>query len=300
MPPKKNKKIKENNISGLINQASLFFKQKKFSLPDLEAELLLSYILKKDRIFILAHPEYIIDSKKIKEFYNLVKSRLAGWSSAVLLGNKEFYGLDFLVNKDVLVPRPETELLVDIILEKVKINNKVTIIDIGTGSGAIICSLFNKLKADLAISFYASDKSEKALSVARYNANQYRASNGSMIKFFKGDLLKPYLQILKKLKPDNLIIAANLPYLTPEEIKEPSIKKEPKMALLSGCDGLWHYKRLFSQLKLAKLYHVFLICEINHHQALAIKKLAEASFPNSKTYFKNDYTRRIRFFILEF
>jgi release factor glutamine methyltransferase len=166
--------------------------------------------------------------------------------------------------------------------------------DIGTGSGAIITSLFENLKNSRHL-FYASDKSNKALIVAKANAKKYQAE----ISFLNGDLLKPYLPILKRTKPKNIVIAANLPYLKPEEMKEPSIKKEPKSALLSGSDGLWHYKRLFHQLDCIKDAKIFLICEINPEQASQIEKLAKASFSKAKTYFKNDYTGRIRFFIFE-
>lgn len=294
MPPKKNKKTKTTKIIGLLKEAYSLFKLKKLEVPELEAELLLAHVLKKDRVFVLANPDYLIKPKEVIQFKKLVKARLAGWSSAALLGVKEFYGLEFTVNKNVLIPRPETEILVDTILEYVNNKDESLIMDIGTGSGAIITSLFENLK-DSRHLFYASDKSNKALIVAKANAKKYQAEIG----FLNGDLLKPYLPILKRTKPKNIVIAANLPYLKPEEMKEPSIKKEPKSALLSGSDGLWHYKRLFRQLDCIKDAKVFLICEINPEQASQIEKLAKASFPKAKTYFKNDYTGRIRFFIVE-
>jgi len=270
------------------------FKAKKIEVPELEAELLLAHVLKKDRVFVMAHPECVIKPKEVIQFNKLVRARLAGWSSAVLLGVKEFYGLEFNVNKDVLVPRPETEILVDIILEYLKSKPEALVMDIGTGSGAIITALYNNLK-DKRHLFYASDKSNKALIVAKSNAKKYETEIG----FLNGDLLKPYLPILKRTKPKNIVIAANLPYLKPSEMTEPSIKKEPKSALLSGSDGLWHYKRLFHQLHYVTNANIFLICEINPEQATQIEKLAETSFSSAKTYFKNDYTSRIRFFILE-
>jgi len=291
---KKNKKTKKIKVSFLLNEAYQIFQAKDFKQYPLEAELLLAHTLGCNRAFILAHPEYEITPKKIIQFRKLVKARLAGWSSAVLLGTKDFYGLELKVNKDVLVPRPETEILVDLILAYVKSKPEALIMDIGTGSGAIITSLFKNLKNNRYL-FYASDKSRKALLVAKANAKKYQAPIG----FLNGDLLKPYLPIIKKAKPENIVIAANLPYLKPEELKEPSIKKEPKSALLSGSDGLWHYKRLFNQLSCLKDSKIFLVCEINPEQALQIEKLAGASFSKAKTYFKNDYTGRIRFFILE-
>ena len=294
MPPKKNKKIKEIKIAGLLNEACSLFKIKKLEVPEMEAELLLSHVLKKDRVFVMAHPEQTIKPKELIQFNKLVRARLAGWSSAVLLGVKEFYGLEFKVNKDVLVPRPETEILVDTILEYIKSKPEALVMDIGTGSGAIITALYNNLK-DKRHLFYASDKSNKALIVAKSNAKKYETEIG----FLNGDLLRPYLPILKRTKPKNIVIAANLPYLKPSEMKEPSIKKEPKAALLSGSDGLWHYKRLFYQLHCVTDANIFLICEINPEQATQIEKLAKTSFSSAKTYFKNDYTNRIRFFILE-
>jgi release factor glutamine methyltransferase len=295
MPPKKNKKIKEIKVVDLLLKATSLFKIKKIELPEMEAELLLAHVIKKERVFILAHPDYQLKTKEIIQFNKLISARAAGWSIAVLIGTKEFYGLEFKVNKDVLVPRPETEILVDLILDYVKTKTETLIMDIGTGSGAIITAVFNTLK-DARHLFYASDKSNKALIVAKANAKKYQTK----INFLNGDLLKPYLPILKRTKPSNIVIAANLPYLNPEEMNEPSIKKEPKSALLSGSDGLWHYKRLFYQLKYIKDAKIFLICEINPEQAPKIEKLAKASFPKAKTSFKNDYSQQIRFFILEF
>jgi len=287
MPPKKNKRTKENKISSLLTEA--------YFLKRIDAELLLAAVLKKDRVFILAHPELVVSLADTKKFKSLIKKRLAGWSTAVLLGYKEFYGLEFKVDKNVLVPRPETEIMVDSVLEYIKDKSNSLILDIGTGSGAIIISLFKNLPVEKNNNFYASDKSHKALAIARYNAKKHQAK----INFLSGDLLLPYLPLISRLKPDNLIIAANLPYLTPSEMKEESLKKEPKSALLSGPDGLWHYTRLFLQLKKVTATKIFLICEINPAQALSIKKLALASLSDAKTSFINDYTKRPRFFVLE-
>ncbi len=295
MPLKKNKKTKEIKLTGLLEEACLLLKSKNIEATEMEVQLLMASVLKKDRVFVIAHPEYIIKPKEVIEFKKIIKARLAGWSNAVLIGHKEFYGLEFTVNKDVLVPRPETEILVDAVLDYVKTKSEALIMDIGTGSGAIIISLFDNLKNNHHL-FYASDKSKKALMVAQANSKKYQTK----INFLNGDLLQPYFPIIKRVNPKNIVIAANLPYLKPSEMDEPTIKKEPKSALLSGSDGLWHYKRLFSQLKSLKDAKIFLICEVNPEQAISIEKLACASFPKSVTHFKNDYTGRVRFFILEF
>ena len=293
MLPKKNKEIKNKTIAGLLKEAGFLLRSRGVELPEMEAELLLAYVLGKDRVFVIAHPEYPVNSVKTFKFLSTIKKRLSGYSSAVLIGHKEFYGLDFVINKDVLVPRPETELLVDTIIQRAKKTDNNLIIDIGTGSGAIIVSLFKNLNT--AFNYYASDKSLKALEVARNNARRLKAN----INFIHGDLLSPYINIINNIKPSNIIIAANLPYLKPEEMNELSIKREPKSALLSGADGLWHYRRLFVQLKKAELKNVFLACEINPEQASDIKKQALTCFPSAKISWQNDYTSRVRFFILE-
>ena len=297
MPLKKNKDNKKVKLIDLFKEVYSVFKQKKFDFPEIETTSLLSFVLKKEKLFLLTTDSYLVSFAKQKIVNSLIKKRLAGWSLASLTGVKSFYNLELQVNKNVLIPRPETELLVDEVIINLNGKTEVAILDIGTGSGAIILSLFKNIKATKA-AFYASDISEAALKVARHNAKKYQAK----IKFLKGDLLKPYLLELPKIKPNNLVITANLPYLKPAEMKEKSISKEPKNALLSGRDGLWHYRRLFKQIKNNLLSHqkdIFLICEINPLQARTIKKLAAASFSTNKIYFKKDYRQKTRFIIIE-
>lgn len=294
------KKSKDNKVIKLIDlfrEVYSIFKQNKFNFPEIEAISLLSFVLKKDKLFLLTNDLYLISPSKQKTIKSLILKRLAGWSLASLVGIKSFYNLDLKVNKNVLIPRPETELLVDEVIANIKNQENVTILDIGTGSGAIILSLFKNIKSNK-VTFYASDISKLALKVARSNAKKYQAK----IKFFKGDLLKPYLPKLPSIRENKIIITANLPYLKPAEMKEKSISKEPKGALLSGSDGLWHYRRLFKQIRnhlLPLQKNIFLICEINPLQARTMEKLARASFSVSKIYFKRDYRQKTRFVIIE-
>lgn len=294
--PLKNKDKKENNISDLLLLASSLLKNKQIKEADFEAQILLARALHKDRVFVIAHPEYIVSCQSEKEFLNLVKARLQGWSLAVILGSKSFYTSELLVNKDVLVPRPETEVMVETIIKEIKDGD--IIFDIGTGSGAIIISIA-KEKLGKPNYFYASDKSIQALKVASHNIK----NNHLPIKLLTGDLLQPYLPILKKQQPKKLIIAANLPYLTPAQMKEPSIKKEPASALLSGADGLWHYQRLFAQLNnFLKTNNypidIYLYCEINPEQKNGIKKKALTKFPKAKVSFLVDLKNDIRFCLI--
>lgn len=294
--PSKNKDKKENKISELLLTASSLLKAHQIKEAEFEAQILLARALQKDRVFVMTHPEQLVSLSAQKEFLKNIKLRLHGWSLAVILKSQNFYNSELLVNANVLVPRPETEIMVDNILNEIKDGD--TVIDIGTGSGAIIIAIATARKNNQH-NFYASDKSVPALKVAAYNIKKNRLP----IKLLTGDLFQPYLPVLKKKQPSKLIIAANLPYLMPAQIKEPSIKKEPVSALLSGKTGLWHYQRLLAQLATYLKTNQFpldisLYCEINPEQKKAIKKMALAKFPKAKVDFQSDLSHQVRFCLI--
>lgn len=280
---------------------SLFEVFNKSLLEKKEAEILASFLLNKTREHILGHPEIEISPSLYNKFKVLEKKRLKNYPIAYLIGEKEFYGLNFKVNKDVLVPRPETEMMVDKIIDilKQEKNNKQTtrplIIDIGTGSGAIIVSIASELKKLWPdnfknIEFKALDISADALKIARNNA---RLHNLKAIKFYKGDLLNP---VAKSLTDRNLIIAANLPYLTPSQVKgSPSISREPELALVAGNDGLKYYRELFKQLENIKYKSLTLFCEIDPSQSDSITSLAKTYFPTAKLEIIKDLANLDRF-----
>ena len=255
----------------------------------LDAEILLAKILKKSREFILSHGEKKITSKKIADYKKLINKRIKNIPLAYLLGEKEFYGLNFLVNKNVLIPRPETEILVEQALEIVlnNTNKNNYIIDIGTGSGCIIITFIKELQKKISYqklqkySFFASDISKKALQVARQNTRQHKLQK--KINFLQGSLLEPFLekQNTKKnklTKSQNILILANLPYLTPQQVKDsPTIQAEPELALVAGKDGLKYYQQLFKEIKkLKKLNFSYqMICEIDPAQVSFLKKIVK-------------------------
>jgi release factor glutamine methyltransferase len=261
-----------SNINSLLKKYS-----KKVPLLDLE--LLLSFVLKKNREYILTHPEETINLWqfiKIKYFINqLIKHKPLNY----ILGYKEFYGLNFLINKHTLIPRPETELLVEKSLQLIKKQKNWQIWEIGTGSGNIIISLATALPK---LSFpkqklWASDISKSALKIAKKNAKKNYVS----INFLQGDLLQPfykYFYIFKR-KRDNLLIIANLPYLSKKIYSQTAInvkKYEPVKSLISGPDGLQHYRRLFkevSQIQKTKMFkQIHLLIEISPEQKSILKK----------------------------
>jgi release factor glutamine methyltransferase len=289
---------------------------KKIDLLDLE--LIISRVIKKPREFVLAHPEYKIIKNYELRIKNYVNRRIKNEPLAYIFGCKEFYGLNFKVNKNTLIPRPETELMVD---EALKLRQQTTgnrqqdilFIDVGAGSGCVIVSIIkNLINSKFKIQdsrFFASDISEPALRVARQNAKLHGVNK--KIKFLHGNLLEPAVEIIKnkKLKIENckLIIVSNLPYLTPTQIKNsPSIQYEPRIALDAGKDGLKYYRRLFKQIKkmlnsleFTKNSRIFAIIEIDPAQTAKIKKIIKNNLPAAKIKTKKDLRGLNRIVIAE-
>lgn len=278
-------KIKEK-----ILEISSLFETAGIADSGLEAEAVLTLVLSRGRDFLYAYPEIELTKRQESRIKKVVKKRLKGFSLALISGHKEFYGFDFLVDKNVLIPRPETELMVDSVLEKIAANRLQTVdlIDVGTGSGCIAITLAKKL-ADLGVknSVWGLDISRKALKVARKNSEKNNLYG--CIKFLHSDLLK--VIDFEKMKGP-IFITANLPYLTPQQYKKsPTIKKEPKKALVSGVDGLGHYRRLFAQIK-ARIPRskdrLVVFCEIDENQRHSFPALAEKFFPDVKIEIKKD------------
>jgi len=295
-------------------------KLKDFSAtPRLDAEALLCFVLQKEKEFLYTYPKTKLNLSQSGRLNTAIKKRIKGAPIAHIVGHKEFYGYDFFVNENVLVPRPETELMVEAVLQQFSntattlprpagegwgegfvVNNELQIIDVGTGSGCIPIAIANELakinKLD-DVKITAIDISSKALFVARKNAKKYNLDK--KITFIEGNLLKPLVRNSHAPHPDplprgdgvlidnlqqRLIITANLPYLTPEQVKNsPTIQQEPVLALVAGIDGLQYYRELFDQISTfsgAVKYTV--LCEIDPSQVentkrLIGEKLGEAS-----------------------
>ncbi len=268
---------------------------RKIDLPDLE--IIIAHALGRPREFVLAHPEFSINSKRLPTIDELAKRRAKEEPLAYILGRKEFFGLDFAVNKHTLIPRPETELLVETALIEIKKRKqkKIMVVDVGTGSGNIIVSIAknNGEKETSNAEYYGTDISGNALRTAKYNAKKH--SLNRRIKFSKGSLLNPIIKNKKlNFSRYSLIIIANLPYLSPKVYRSAPLtvrRYEPKSALLSADDGLAHYKKLFKQIKLLAAVHKSEIAgffEIGSEQKPKIKKLAGFYFPAAKTSFRRD------------
>lgn len=214
---------------------------KNSTLNSIESEIIIADSLKKDRSFIHAHPEYSLNPKTLKKVSDSLNRRKNDEPLAYILGYKEFYGLKFFVDKRVLIPRHDTEELVEKVVtyaNKHYKNKPLKICDVGTGSGCIAVSLAKVLPKS---KIFAIDVDLKALSVARKNAKLH--STEGKITFLKGGLLSPLPE-----KVD--IIVANLPYIKSESIKnlDPQISKwEPRIALDGGVGGMKLYQGLFQE-----------------------------------------------------
>ncbi|HAG08933.1 MAG TPA: peptide chain release factor N(5)-glutamine methyltransferase [Desulfotomaculum sp.] len=242
-----------------VNKALLWAKNylKKCGLENtaLEAEVLLAFCIKLDRVALYRQNERFLSPEEEENFRRMIKRRGQREPVAYLTGHKEFMSLDFLVNPAVLIPRPETELLVEKALEIINAKvfkvgqtqkDKILIVDVGTGSGAIAVSIAKHIKNLSGVYIYATEISPAALDVARLNAKRHGVAGN--ITFWPGDLLEP----LKNQGCEGQIslITANLPYIPTLEIDrlEPDVRLyEPRLALDGGKDGLDFYRRLISQ-----------------------------------------------------
>ena len=271
-------KIKDNlNISGELLMKS--------GSPDsrLEAEILLRHVLKIDRATMFSNLENILDSKQENDIAELVQRRLANEPLSYITGTREFYSLDFQITSDVLIPRQETETLVDEVIKIAK-ENPLKIVDVGTGSGAIAIALAVNLPLAKII---ATDISVDALHVAESNTKMNDVF--SRINLKQGNLL----DVLDE-KVD--VIVSNPPYIPSNQIEhlQPEVKKEPHIALDGGSDGLEYIRKLIGNCseKLNNNGHIFI--EIDPSQSEEVLKIADTHFPDARTAIIKDLSQNNR------
>ncbi|MEK7139485.1 MAG: peptide chain release factor N(5)-glutamine methyltransferase [Patescibacteria group bacterium] len=249
-----------------------------------EADYLLTAVLKQPPFWLDGHPRQPFTTSQRRTLDRLLARRQTGEPLAYLLGTMDFCGLTLRVNRQTLIPRPETELLVELVVKNKALRR---VADIGTGSGAIAIALA-VARPDLTV--WATDQSAAALRVARANAGHYRLA--ARITFKIGDLLAP----LQRQNFDAVL--ANPPYLTSAEYRaNPLLRFEPKTALISGRDGLTHYRRLLRQLAARPQRPRWLYLEIGAGQGHAIKELFKKLLPEYTVSIKRDLSRRCRFIV---
>lgn len=287
-------------IKEALTWAKKLLKERGVEGPEASADFLLRQVLKTDKAYIFAHPEISLTAVQETKYRIWVKRRAKHKPVWYITGKIEFCDLDLAVNQNVLIPRPETELLVERVLEELKIrNSKLEILEVGTGSGAIILALANFLSLrggedDAAISFFASDISPKALTVAKKNAKNLGFAD--KITFKQGDIFSPW----KGKKFD--VIVANLPYVPHEDMSTLAfdlIHYEPRTALDGGHEGLEIYKRFFETLNSHLNVGGKVFCEIGYDQGDKVKDLLAKIMPQAQVTVIGDYADVDRIVIIE-
>lgn len=245
----------------------------------LDAQVLLGEIMRQERAFLLAHPEQPLTEEQQAQYAEWIRRRALGEPVAYIIGRRAFYDREIAVTRDVLVPRPETELLLEQALEFVKENPSAVVIDVGTGSGALAVTLAAHCPQ---AHVYATDISPAALAIARYNA----FLNHVNITFFEGDLLEPLVS--RQLRAD--IVMANLPYIASGELAALEVSRhEPRLALDGGDDGLDMIRRLVAQIPTICNPNARILLEIGAGQGDAALELARSMLPARHSAILKDY-----------
>ena len=216
-----------------INKAATRLQAHQVDNARRDAELLLCHILGRDRAWLLAHIQDGIDDQSLRQYERTIDRRAVREPLQYITGRQEFFGLPFKVNADVLIPRPETEYVVEAALKAVSMTLSPVIIDLCTGSGCIAISLAKEL---LKAQVFATDRSEQALVVAQENARMNQVAD--RIRFLSGDLFAPFAELDFHGKVD--VIATNPPYIPAGDLAslQPEVRDfEPEMALIAGPEG---------------------------------------------------------------
>jgi release factor glutamine methyltransferase len=255
-------------ILGVLNWTAQYFAEKKIASPRLDAEVLLAHVLGGDRVGLYVRFEQPLERDELDAFKELVRRRAAGEPVAYITGTKEFWSLPLRVDPRVLIPRPETELVVDVILELTRDAPPGLACDVGTGSGAIALALKRERPEWTVI---ATDISAPALQVARENAARLAID----VEFLEGDMLRP----LAGRGPFD-VIASNPPYVAEAELatlmREVS-EHEPRAALTPGGDGLAAIRELIAGAPGLLQPGGALVVEIGFQQGAAARSLVAAS-----------------------
>ena len=269
----------KHTIEKLLKDGLNIIEERDYNNPFLDVQLILSHLLKKDKIYLHMHKDEEVNRDVSEKYYEMVERRNLGYPLQYMLNSQEFMGLDFFVQEGVLVPRPDTEILVEKIIDIVNKSNmkneKIKILDIGTGSGAIALSLAYYLKNSFVT---AIDISDIAIETASLNVERLKLSNVSIIK---ADVFSEL-----NLKDENYdIVVSNPPYIEKSTIEELQIEVsqyEPKIALDGGIDGLDFYRQIVRVFKEIHCKNSILAVEIGYNQKNTVTEI----FENAKLFNK--------------
>jgi release factor glutamine methyltransferase len=282
-----------STIAEAMAEATAKLSAARVDSPKLVARVLLAHTLGAPRANVVAYsPQQPLQSHQLDAYRGLVARCAAGEPMAYIVGHTEFYRLDFLTDRRALIPRPETEHLVELALKKPQMANaKSLIVEVGTGSGCVVVSLAVKLPE---LRLIATDISAEALALAHENAKRHKVS--SRIQFLRGDLLAPV-----PARAEGVV--ANLPYVTTTEWQSLPIhirEHEPRIALDGGPDGLDLFRRLFSQAPRYVKPNGWLLLEIGATQGQAVSALARQAFPLAAVNLHRDYAGLTRVVEIQF
>ena len=264
----------------------------------LDAQVILAHALGVERTWLFAHYDYELTADQAESYTDLIARRTASEPVAYLVNNREFYGLDFYVDRRVLIPRPETELLVDTVFEYIDdyhadsatSTTPIEIVDVGTGSGAIALAVAHEAAN---VSIHAIDISADALDVARLNAE--RLGLQECVQFYHGDLLTP---LAGTTHAPVHVIVANLPYIRHDDYRalDSDVHDyEPRLALDAGPDGLESIRRLLAQASEYLRPGGMLLLEIGYDQGKMVGALAAEALPRAREIsVEKDYSDRDR------
>lgn len=277
-------------IRDLLREGQLRLTQAGGETPRLDAEVLLMDLLGIDRARLyLAYPDTALGEITAR-FREWIERRAAGEPVAYLTGHREFMGLDFLVDRRVLIPRPETEFLVEWALERLRTSatGRKLVVDIGTGSGAVAASLAHLVPDGVNPMIVGSDREREALDVAAMNRDRLAPGR---VELVLGDLLE--------WCGDGIdLLLANLPYLRQDQAHA-GLVWEPEVALYAGFDGLDLYRRLLPRAKELLRPDGALICEIDPAQAASTRELAQRHFPTARSRVEHDLAGFDRYLIID-
>ena len=279
------------SLRQVIQQTHRLLESSGIADPRLEAEVMVMNLMRMPRQDIFANQELEVGQQQQQDLDAFLERRLTREPLAYILGYREFYGINLLVNSSVLIPRPETETLVEHALFMALMGMEtaeLVIADVGTGCGAIAINLALHLPS---ARIYALDVADGVLDVASYNIRAHNVSD--RVTLAKGDLLEPLTE------PVDLIVA-NLPYIPSGRIAtlQPEVQREPRKALDGGADGLDHMRGLLSQAAGKVKDGGTILLELDPDQVPAVEELAQQYFPAATTGVEKDLAQLDRVFAI--
>lgn len=252
-------------IKKLLLWTTHYFQEHHLDSPRLDAELLLAHVLHKQRIYLYTDFDLIVEPSELSLYREYIKKRVSGISTAAIIGEKEFMGLTFKVNEDVLIPRPDTETWLEKVIQYHRNEQGLTVADLGTGSGAILLSFLYYCREDTGVGV---DISDKALALAEENGKNLKMDD--RVTWRRGD----YLTALEEGELFDGILT-NPPYIPTGDIRGLSeeVRHEPMNALDGGADGLTFYRKLAEGAAEHLKDGGFLAAEFGIHQAADVVNL---------------------------